>query len=474
MNDLLADLRFAWRGLRQRPALALTLLLTLAIGTGALVTVSSLVQAVLLEPFPFPESQQIVEIQSISTKAERNVYGTSYPDADDIEARAGSVERVGTFREARINIVPEDRAVPAQVANVTPGLFDVLGVPPLLGRTFTAAEDIPGGDSRKAVLSFSAWQSLYGGRQDILGQQLRTAMGGFEVIGVMPEGVAHPAGTDLWIPLQSHFDIRGMDRSDPVQRGSRLWLRSIARLADGADLESARAEVSAISAQLSMEHKESNGEFTHDLATLREAEAGAYRPFLLLLLGAVLLVVGVCCANVAGLLVARTASRRGEFGVRTAMGAGQRRLTRQLLTEGLAIGLVGGALGLLMSLIAVRVTADYLAGLSVLPAWVRFEVEPAALVVGLLVAVGSGLLAVMGPLFLVRRLGPLSAVLTSTRAPRRQGPLQATMVVAEVALSMVLLVSAALLLTSFARLERVDTGLQIERVSTVSLSAAPV
>ncbi len=471
MSTLLSDLRFSWRGLKQRPVFALTLLLTLSIGTGAIATVFSLVQAVLLRPFPFPDGKEIVEIQTISTKAERNVYGTSFQDAQDLEVRVESFEEVGVFRESRINIVPEDRAVPAQVTHVTPGFFDVLGVPALHGRTFEAADDVPGGDSRKVVLAYSAWQTLFGGRQDILGQQLRTAMGGFEVVGVMPAGVAHPARTDLWVPLQSHFDIRGLDRTHPRHRGSRLYDRAIARLGDDADLERSRLEVATVSAQLGQEYPDSNGEFTHHVVTLREAEAGAYQPYLLLLLGAVLLVVAVCCTNVAGLLIARTASRVGEFGVRTALGAGGGRLTRQLLTEGLMIGVLGGGLGLLISVLAVRLTADYLAGLSVLPAWVRLEVDPRVLAAGMLVAVGSGLLAALGPLVMVRRVGPLASLHASARVPRRQRPLQSAMVVAEVALSMVLLVAAALLLASFGRLEQVDTGLQTERVSTVSLSA---
>ncbi|MEM6702911.1 MAG: ADOP family duplicated permease [Acidobacteriota bacterium] len=471
MNELWMDLRLAWRSFFRNRVMTAALLSTLALGTAAAVVVLSLGYGVLLRPFPFPDDNEIVEIQTVSTRAEGNVYGCSYLDAADLQSRVASLEHVGTFRESRINLSAEDRAFPARVAHVTPGFFDVLGVPPVLGRTFEPAEDVPGGDVHKAVLSYGLWQSLFGGRQDIVGSSLRTAMGDLEVVGVMPSGVAHPAATDLWVPLQSLFQIRGVDRSTPENRSARLLYRTIGRLESAGSLDRSRQEVATVSLQLARENPETNGEFEHRVLTLRQAEAGAYRPYLLLLMGAVLLVVCACCTNVAGLLLSLAAGRARELGVRAALGAGRGRLTRKLLVESLLLGCLGGGAGLLVALFGLRWLTRFLGDLQVLPAWVDLQLGPEVLGAGMLVALVTALLAGLGPASFVLEEHRLSRFVSGSRTTSSGGALHSGLVISEVAVSLVLLVVAALLLSSFQRLQSEETGLDTEQVLTVSLTA---
>jgi putative ABC transport system permease protein len=468
LASLASDVILALRVMRQKPLFTAAVVLTLALGTGANTAVYTLVHAVLLRPFPFPESERLVEIKTVSTKGEA-VYGASLADVVDLRARVRSLSSAASYRVERVNLVPEERAIPTRVAHVTPLFFDVLDTKPLLGRTFLPGEDEPGGDVQKAVLSFSAWQSLYGGRREILGTTIRTGMGSYEVVGVMPSGFSFPGRTDLWIPVQSFLQIREIDRAAPEFRGFRFSYRSIARLAEGADLEGVRAEVEAVSRTLQAEFPATNRDFVHRIVTLREAETTDLRPYLLLLLGAVVLVLVICSANVANLLLSRTVSRSRELALRGALGARRSRLARQLLTESLVFAFLGAGLGVALAAAGLRLFSVWTS--FTFPVWARLEIDGAVLASSFAVAFVVGILVGAVPLAHLSRNTLAGAVREGTRGSARSGFLRPALVVGEVSLSLVLLVGAGLLLSSLNRLRGVEEGLDSESVLTVSMSA---
>ncbi|HEY7820401.1 MAG TPA: ABC transporter permease, partial [Vicinamibacteria bacterium] len=469
LRDLVSDLVHALRAMRQKPLFAAAVILTLALGTGANTAVFTLVHAVLLRPFPFPESERLVTVNAVSTVGARAVWGPSLQDVDDLRARTTRIAAIGSYREERINLVPEERAIPVSVAHVTPQFYDVLEVPPFLGRTILPEEDRPGGDVQKAILSFSAWQSLYGGNREVVGSTIRTSMGIYQLIGIMPDGFSFPGRTDLWIPVQSFFDLRELDRNDPELRGSRWSYRSIARLADGAELDEADAELEAVSRTLQAEYPETNRDFLHRMTTLREAETGELKPYLILLLGAVGLVLLICCANVSSLLLSRAVSRSRELALRAALGASRLRLARELLAESLVFAVLGSSAGLALAVIALRLFSSWTS--APMPEWVRLEIDGAVLAASLAVAVATGVLVALASLTRVAQGNVARAVREGARETHHDGFLRPALVVGEVGLCLVLLVGAALLLSSLHRLRGVEEGLDTENVLTVTLSA---
>lgn len=469
IQSLLSDIRLALRGFRHRPGFALAVTLTLALGTGATTAVLAVVQGVLIRPLPFPDSDELAEIRTISLLARENVYGTSLLEAEDFAAGVEGIDALGVYREMRTNLIPQDRAIPAHISLVTGDFFNALRTPPLLGRTFEPDDDRPGGDAAVAVLSHRTWQALYGGERDIVGQTIRTAMQDFQIVGVMPEGFEFPGRTDLWVPMQSYLDSRQIDRGDPAIRGVRIYYRSVVRLADGATVSSAGAEVAAVSRMLQGEFPETNRDFEHRLIGLRDAEAAVLRPYLLLLLGAVGLVLAICCANIANLFVARSVSRTREIGVRTALGAGRGRLARQLLTESLVLAVAGALVGLALAWWGVELFR--LSARDLLPAWALLEIDGSVLALCGLMALACGAVIGLAPVIHAIRLEAGTVVRGGTRVVASGGPLRPALVTAQVGLSMILLVGAGLLLASLDRLERVDEGLGAERVLTVSMSA---
>jgi predicted permease len=468
MCALWQEVRFAWRGFRKRPGFSLVVVLTLALGVGANTAIFSLVHAVLLRPFPFPEPDQLVEIKTVPIKASLYPQGASLQDVEDWRRRSGSFVGIGVYRATDVNLVLKDRALPAQVTQVTPEFFTVLGIPPLLGRTFLPEEDQPGGDVHKVVLSHQTWRSAYGGDPSIVGATIGLAMGSHEVVGVMPEGLIFPGGTDLWIPVQSFYQIREMNRYDPRNRGARST-RSVARLKRGIRIEQAQAGLESIGADLQKEYPKTNGSFLPGIWRLRDAEVGDIKQYLWLLLAAVGLVLLICCANIANLLLARAASRTRELTVRSALGASRWNLGRQLLIESLLLSLAGGVAGVGLAVGAIHVFSSFLSHW--LPAWAQLRLDPQVLIFNFAVASGAGLVFGLAPIAQALRVNLSQELREGSRGSTRSGWLRPSLVVAEVSLATVLLICAGLMLQTLQRLRQVDIGLQAERVMTVSLSA---
>ena len=463
-----ADLKQALRRLWKRPGFSLLVIAVLGLGLGAASTIFSLRYAVLIRPLPLPQAERLVEVRTVSTRAEADVFGASEQDAADWLERSSTLEALGTYSTGRVNVLSENRADSVAVAHVTPGLFTTLGVQPQLGRTFLPEEDRPGGDVAKAFISHGIWQTLFAGRADVLGETLRTDQGSLEIIGVAAPQLAFPKQTEIWIPAQVLYDLRGSDRTDPSWRRSRRWVRSVARLSDDATLGQAQAELEGIGRQLQEEYPVTNAEMMPEVVGLRAAETERLRPYLGLLSGAALLMLVICCANVSGLMMMRAIRRRRELAVRWALGAGLRGLSRALLIEGMILSLAGGWVALAFTALALRFYPSLVP--VALPSWFEARLDLPVVLFTFAIAVGSCLLFASAPLGRALRGGPGMELREGAKGSARRNRWRPALVVAQISLCFLLLTAAALLQRSLTALESVDHGLRPESVMTVALS----
>ena len=341
LDDVLGDIRYALRQLRRAPSFAAAAILTLAIGIGANSAVFSVVNTVVLRPLPFPSPDRLVSVELMSIR------GTPHPDSLAYFTffelrRAAVVERIACYRDFGVTLTGGDLPVHLQAMMVSSDLFDLLGVAPALGRGFLAEEEAPG--ARVVVLSHEVWQTQFGGDPAIVGRSITLDGEPNTVVGVAPAGFTYPIERrpiQIWTTL-------ARDASSPTmqpiteQRGARL-LNAVARLPPGMSIDQARAQLDGVTARLAAEYPDSNKNLpaTYVRPELHRLLGDARGP-ILVLWGAVTLVLLIACANIANMLLARTADRRREFGVRVAIGGSRGRVIRQLLTENLVIALMGG------------------------------------------------------------------------------------------------------------------------------------
>jgi putative ABC transport system permease protein len=339
MRTFLRDLRHAARSFRKSPGLAAAAVVALALGVGATAAIYTVFDAVLVEPLPYPEPDEIVLLIDANPEAGFPRFSSSPPNYADWRAEAESFAAMAAMsrRNLALNAAGSE---PERIsgAAVADSFFAVLGVVPALGRGISAEEDRPGGEP-VVVLGHDLWQRRFGGDREILGRTITVDGAARRVIGVMPAGFAFPSEVEAWVPMQLEID--------PNQRGAH-YVGVVARLADGVALERAQAEMSAIADRLAREYPDSNEGWTVNLVPLGELVVEDVRPALRILAVAALSVLLIVCANVANLLLVRAARRDRELAVRTALGAGRGRIARQLLAETLVLSLAGGVLGLLL------------------------------------------------------------------------------------------------------------------------------
>jgi putative ABC transport system permease protein len=455
---LVADLRFALRSLRSRPGISLAVLLTLTLGIGANTALFSVVRGVLLRPLPVTDPDQVVMVYQYDRISGTEREPFSVPDYFDLLARGRSFSGTAAF-EATPMTLGRDRGEPLRVTatGVTQGFFDLLGAPPVMGRTFTESEDVPGG-AKVAVLSNELWRSRFLGDSTILGHSLRLDDAIYTVIGVAPPGLDLPGqATDVWLPLQLG------PTSTPRSRHN---VMVVGRLSQGASLAGAGREMDALGHQLEAEYPESNRGRGISVEGMTDVVVGGVRPALVLLLGAVALLLLVACANVASLLLAQGWARAREFALRRTLGASTFRLARQFLIESLLVTGTAGALGVGVAIWGL----DLLLGLAPadLPRLSEVRVDGAVLAVTLALALSVGLAFGLVPLAQASRLDLHAAVQgdggrTSSAGPRRRR-LRDLLVVAEIAVSALLVIGAGLLLRSLHNLRAVDPGFRTERI----------
>jgi predicted permease len=466
-DDLIPNLRQSLRSLRRQPAFAAVIIVTLALGIGANIAIFGLVNAMLLRPLPFPESDRLVSINHIypSVNLVSNVSVRGFTHYRD---ETSSFEEMAVTSGWVVNLTGQDRPERLVGGRVSWDYFDVFGVAPALGRGFRPEEDIPG-ENRVVLLSDGTWQSRFGGEADILGRTLTLNGEPYTVIGVMPEGFRDYYGwtRELWTPLAL---TQNQLASDNIIYE---WLRLVARLAPGATLEGARAELHTMAERLKQDPRYTpilpEG-WTLRVTTLAERARAGYRSSLVLLLAAVGIVLLLACANVANLLLARAIQRRREIAIRRSLGAGRRRLVAQLLTESLVLAGLGGLAGLAVAWATIRSILAFGP-----PAFAQtgIGVDLRLVLFALGVTLFTGLLFGLAPIFQAARLDIQKTLREGglgSAGDRGGHRLRSLLVTAEFGMALLLLAGAGLLIRSLERINRIDPGFDVRNILTANLS----
>ncbi|HEX6306856.1 MAG TPA: ABC transporter permease [Longimicrobiales bacterium] len=457
MAELLSDVRHSIRSLARSPGFAIVALLTLALGIGANSAIFSVLNGVVLRPLPYHEPDRLVRVASQFPGLGFDKFWISPPEYMELRERMRSLTSFGAYRTGMASVGGGDAPLRVTSSVATADLFETLGVAARLGRPFNAEEDLPGGDD-VVTLSYELWQRAFGGDPDIVGRHIIVNGSDARVTGVMPPGFdVADARVEIWIPGQL----------DPANRQNRAshFLDVVARVAEGATFEQARAELDVLVSQwVDMNpdtHVPSPDGHPLFITGLQEDLIGGTRPALLLLFGAVGFVLLIACANVANLLLARAESRQKEIAVRAALGAGRGRLVRQFLTEGVVLSLIGGVLGLVLGYAGVRVLlATNPRGI---PRALEIGLDANVLLFTLAVAIATGLLFGLAPALHLTRRSVTQSLRDGTGRTTASGARQQVrrlLVVSEVALAVVLVVGSGLMLRSFAELQKVDPGFE--------------
>jgi putative ABC transport system permease protein len=465
MDWIRRDLLQSLRALCRQPGFTIVVILTTALGIGTTTAVFSLFYSILIKPFPYREPDRLVRVQSRYTKQGGALKGCSLLDVEDYRRRATTLVDLGAYTTFDSQLIGDGPAQIVAMSQLNPGALSILGVEPVIGRLLNAAEDIPGGDVHKALISYQLWQSRFNLDPAIVGKAIRTDRLAYTIVGVMPPGFAFPDRTGIWTPMESFYATMDADRR--IKRRESRWYNTIARLKPGATLEQAEADLNSVAAGLEREYPRENDGIRVKLTPLRDFEVGNVRPYLFLLLAGVGFVLLVCCANVANLLLARSAVRARELTVRTSLGAGRFQLIRQVLTESLLLGLAGGALGISIAYGGLRALLALIP--VTLPFWMKIEIDSGVLVFSLALALLTGILFGLAPAIVSSRVDLSRLLREGARGSSAGGRFRSTLVVAEVALSLLLLVGAGLLMRTFIGLQRIDAGFQSEGVLTARI-----
>jgi predicted permease len=470
-DRLAQDVRYAARSWRTAPGLAIVVTLTMALGIGATTATFSVIEATLLQPLPYPQADRLVSVVDDLPGVASYDVGLSQPEWLDLE-RSGVFDRVALAWFDENNLTGASRPAQVRLMSVTPNYFAVLGVAPQRGRTFPAENRSPG-YLGEIVISHGLWQGTFGGDPDILDKSIRLDTDLYRIVGVMPPGFHAPGRTvdernvDVWAATSFY----GPPLPYQPARRLRNVPGAIARLATDQTLTAAQDRIDALVARLRLQYPDDypdRSRWTVRLVPLQDTVVGGVRRSLILMLGAVGLVLFIGCVNVANLLLARASTRGREFAVRQAIGAGANRLTQQVLTESLCLSAIGGAAGIAFVFLAkaslVRLIPEGLPRLN------DITLNWSVLLCAAVATCASGLVFGCAPAMAARRSDVLPALQTSIRGvsgSRRQARTRAALVIAECALSIVLMIAAGLLLRSFQGLAGVRLGFDPARVMTV-------
>ena len=473
MNTLFQDVRYGLRMLLKSPSVSIVATIALALGIGANTAIFSVVNAVLLRPLPFPNSDALMSVfeKDDTRGVVRGSY--SYPNFFDLRQQNHVFENVAAYHDSDFIMTGRGDPVRLQGGVVTADLFSALGTAPLLGRTFLPNEDKPTETGRVVVLSERLFASRFNSDASVLNQQITLDGKSYTIIGVMPHGFEFPVQNEpleLWTTIAD--DSAG---SSPItgQRGAH-FLRVIARLRLGVTEAQAQAEASAIAARLEQQYPDTNTHKGIRVESALKALVGDVRPALLILLGAVACVLLIACANVANLLLARAMTRHKEMAVRSALGASRMRVVRQLLTESILLSLAGGVLGLGLAVW----WSDLLIALGKndIPRAIQVGLDWRVLGFTLGVSVLTGVIFGLVPALHLSKT-ELTESLKEGRgagAGAKRNRIRGILVVAEVAIAVVLLVGAGLLIQSLWRLQHVNAGLQPQNILTFNVSVPDV
>jgi len=466
IETLLQDIRYGARVLAKHKGFTAVAVLTLGLGIGANTAIFSVVNELLLRPLPFPDAERLVMLWEVTPEGRRE-NTTSRANFRGWREQSTNFERMAAFSDQRLSLTGGGNPEEVSVQLATPELFRVLGVEPILGRGMTE-EDIRPGAPEVAVLSYGLWQRRFGGDPQVVGRPITLNGAPCTVVGVLPagfqwhirkrSGTARPA--EVWTVLTMPTEGSGV-------RGR--FLSVVARLKPGVSLEQAEAEMKTIHARLEQDAPQSNKGYGTEVIQLREQFVGNVRPALLILLGAVGFVLLIACANVANLMLSRAAAREKEIALRTALGASRWRVVRQLLTESLLLAVLGSLLGLVIAWwgISALVAISPRDLVNLQGVGLNLTVLAWTLAVSLL----TGIIFGIAPALEATRLNLNDALKEGSKGAGGQGVrssgLRGALVITEVALALVLLASAGLLMKSFDRLQKIDTGFDTNNVLTM-------
>ena len=462
--SLLQDLKFAGRVLAKDRSFTLVVVLALALGIGANTTVFTLVNAVLFRGLPFPDPDRIVVVMCAQPSEGRDRTGVSYPDFRDWLAQAKSFSGLSAYQFSQMNLSDRGGAPERySAAYMSSNSFALIGATPVVGRDFVA-EDEKSGAPLVAIIGYGLWESRYGRDPHIAGRTVRLNERPVTIIGVMPKGFRFPVQQDLWMPLVPTPELQKRDARS---------LNVFARLRPDASLSDARAEMSLIAARLARTYpKEDKGIVTNVKTFNDEFNGGQIRTVFLALLGAVVCVLLVACANVSNLILARSVSRAKEISIRAALGAGRWQIIRQLLIESVMLGFLGGALGLILAWWGVKGFALAVADVGK-PYWIDFRMDLTVFAYLAVICVGAGILFGLFPALQLSRLDIIETLKDQTRgatASRRARFFTSALVAGELALSLVLLIGAGLMIRSFFNIYGMMSGLPAENLLVMRLN----
>src|SRR5689334_2159201 len=461
------DVIYCFRMLRKRPSFTLVAVLTLALAIGAGTALFSIVNVVILNPFPYKDTARLFFVrQSLPKIGVQDQFRASGPEFVDF-TKSGVFERVAAFESVSRNLTGSDEPERVAAAKVSTDFFNMLGVEPLLGRTIAPNEQGPNGQ-RVLVISYGLWQRRFAGDKAVLGQKVSLDDEPFTIIGVMPPQFRFDEA-QAWFPFPYDFN--------EAQRNGRA-LAVVGRTNEGTNLQQANAALANLARQNEQDFGGTNQEYSGrviHLQPLTEFYFGPVRRALLILMGAVALVLLIACANIANLLLAKSMGRSHEIAIRNAMGASRARIIRQMLIESAILGLMGGGLGLLIASWGTRGLVN-LIPTGIIPTGVDITMNVSVLLFTLAVSLVTAFIfglwpAIQGSRTQTREALQLSGQRTTAGVGARRA--QSVLVVAEVALSLVLLVMAGLMIRSFARLTNVDPGMSTANVMSMRINRSP-
>ena len=466
MSTLWQDLRYGARMLRKHPSVALVAITALALGIGANTAIFSIVNAVLLRQLPYKDSERLMMLWESDTRRGGTQTGFSYPRFTYLRDQQQSFEAIAAYTTRSFTVTGQEGPMLVQGAHISGDFFRTTGIGPAYGRTFTPEEDQPGSPP-VAILGHELWQNL-GGNPNVVGQSITADGQSLTVVGIMPAGFKLFEETiDLWVPRVYETNFMA---PQSIQRGA-IYLAVFGRLRSGISLEQARAALNVINERYQQAYPE-NSDATNGMGmgSLHEFLVGDVRSTLWLLFGAVGFVVLIACANVANLLLARVAARHKEIAVRKALGATFWRLMRQMLTESILLSIIGGAFGLILALVGLKLVVGNV-GPEVIPRADEIKLDGWLLIFTLLISVLTGVVFGVVPALFQARTNS-NEVLKGGRGDsgsRRRHRLHQALIISEVALTLVLLIGAGLLIRSFLRLRNVNTGLDPRGVLTMQI-----
>jgi putative ABC transport system permease protein len=466
LEGLFRDIRYGVRMLLKHKGFFAVAVIALGLGIGANTAIFSLVNGVLLRPLPFPNAERIIYFEGKNPAAGITDSNISYLDFTDWSQQTDLFSSTAAYWTGNADLSGdgvEPEAVPR--AGVTTGFFSVLGVQPVLGRAIVPEDDKPAtfseGRGTVAIISHGLWKRRFGSDPAIVGKVVQMKSRPLTVIGVMPPGFEYPEQTQIWVNSAVNLSEE--------RRDNRAW-SAIARLNPGIDLKQAQSRVSAINAQLDKQFHETNKGWDVSLWTLHERLVREVKPSLLALLGAVGLVLLIACANVANLLLARSAARQKEIAIRAAMGASRTRVLRQMLTESILLSAIGGIAGLVLSIWLTDVLMSMLPEGG--PRLAHIGIDYRVLTFALGVSALSGVLFGIVPALQASKLDVISALKEGGRGAEghRRTSARSLLLIGEVALSLMLLFGAGLLIKSFLRLQEIRPGFNAHNVLIANLA----